>query len=453
MQPSAQVSRLDDARIAEVRRLRRAAIRRRQILVASLFGVAVLVLVLALALHFSAAFALIPLALDVAVLALGARASRQARDWEAKVAKAKRASRHRRQREAQQARQAAQAQGSQSVEAQSVVSQTDTATDAMSKAEIERTIARAKAEKQAALAMRRMQRMAAEAARADAAMPTDQPEAVPPRKVRRHHVDTTASAVPQSQPASQSQPTPSVAAPQSQAVPVQPVQSAPVAQSQTVQSQSAQPTQSQTVAPQAAVSPQTVTPQSETTRSRAESAAEAEDSTAELRKVTRSHALDAFELAASQDLISFSLGAPRQGQEVRAAEPQSLEIKSTKQVAHAEPKAGDAVAAKPNGETRSATGATASETTAAGNPSAARTSSDAGRREPVRELAPDEKPTVPSRDTTMNSIISAKKAERSAQAKAEARAREAVRDAVAAPARSSDSLGGDVDAVLARRRG
>ena len=39
----------------------------------------------------------------------------------------------------------------------------------------------------------------------------------------------------------------------------------------------------------------------------------------------------------SQDLISFSLGAPRDGADVEVDAPESMEIKSTKQVAKAVP--------------------------------------------------------------------------------------------------------------------
>jgi len=42
-------------------------------------------------------------------------------------------------------------------------------------------------------------------------------------------------------------------------------------------------------------------------------------------------------VAASQDLISFSLGEPRNGVDRHAPAPESLEIKSTKQVAKAVP--------------------------------------------------------------------------------------------------------------------
>ena len=61
------------------------------------------------------------------------------------------------------------------------------------------------------------------------------------------------------------------------------------------------------------------------------------DATTELDEVRPARALDAFEVAASQDLISFTLGEPRNGFDVRPEAPESLEIRSTRQVAKAVP--------------------------------------------------------------------------------------------------------------------
>ncbi|NEG69677.1 DUF2339 domain-containing protein [Bifidobacterium choloepi] len=74
------------AYVEGVRSLRRAAIRRRQTLAAVLALATVIVAVLAVLLDFSLWYALIPLALLVVVLAFGVRAVRQAREWERKVA-------------------------------------------------------------------------------------------------------------------------------------------------------------------------------------------------------------------------------------------------------------------------------------------------------------------------------------------------------------------------------
>ena len=67
-------------RIAQVRSLRRAAIRRRRIIVVTLALVTVVVLVCAFSLRFSPLYALIPAAALGIVLALGVHASRQARE-------------------------------------------------------------------------------------------------------------------------------------------------------------------------------------------------------------------------------------------------------------------------------------------------------------------------------------------------------------------------------------
>lgn len=61
------------------------------------------------------------------------------------------------------------------------------------------------------------------------------------------------------------------------------------------------------------------------------------DATTELDEIRPAQALDAFEVATSQDLISFTLGEPRNGFDVRPEAPESLEIRSTRQVAKAVP--------------------------------------------------------------------------------------------------------------------
>lgn len=85
--------------VAQVRDLRRAAARRRKILVGALLGISVLVFVLAVILDFSPYFTLIPIALMCVVLALGARASRQAREWEVRHAQRQRELKERKVRE------------------------------------------------------------------------------------------------------------------------------------------------------------------------------------------------------------------------------------------------------------------------------------------------------------------------------------------------------------------
>ena len=100
-----------EERIAEIRALRHAAVRRRRAIAVSLLTITVVVLVCAFALHFSPLFALIPAALLAAVLALGVRASKQAVAWERKVARyhakvKKRAAAERKRAQAEQAERA-----------------------------------------------------------------------------------------------------------------------------------------------------------------------------------------------------------------------------------------------------------------------------------------------------------------------------------------------------------
>jgi hypothetical protein len=65
--------------------------------------------------------------------------------------------------------------------------------------------------------------------------------------------------------------------------------------------------------------------------------ADASDATSELERVHAAAALDAFDMATQPDLISFSLGAPRNIEESAQQPPESLEIKSMRQVAKAVP--------------------------------------------------------------------------------------------------------------------
>ena len=332
-----KVARLTPQRVAHIRQLRRAAIRRRQILVASLAAVAVVVLVLALVLKFSSLYALIPFSLMCAVLALGVRASKQARAWEAELAAVRRTG----QVVAQVLPQTVGKAARPVVPAQSAapsraagpepVRQEEPATDVLTASEIQDAVDRARAEQKVVKAERAGEAMAARPKAAEATQPA--PSAQPARS---------------EQPARSAEET---AAPE--------------------HSDSAQP---------ADVSASDEVP--------VQAPAEADDATNELARISPSHALDAFEMASSQDLISFSLGASRAGKPVRMAEPESMEIKSTRQVAKAVPPLAGA-------QTRSAD-------------------------------AKDDEAVVSFHDVEAS-------------------------DDVEAPAESSDSLGVDVDAVIARR--
>ncbi|MBF9314845.1 hypothetical protein GK675_04165 [Bifidobacteriaceae bacterium NR002] len=87
MQPTQQKRTLTPEHIARIRAARRAAIRRRCVLVASLALLTFLVLLAGFSGLFSPAFALIPGAMLAVVLYFGSRASKHARQWEAHVAK------------------------------------------------------------------------------------------------------------------------------------------------------------------------------------------------------------------------------------------------------------------------------------------------------------------------------------------------------------------------------
>ncbi|MBT1178470.1 magnesium transporter [Bifidobacterium vespertilionis] len=331
-----KVARLTPQRVAHIRQLRRAAIRRRQILVASLAAVAVVVLVLALVLKFSPLYALIPFALMCAVLALGVRASKQARAWEAELAAVRRTG----QVVAQVLPQTVGKAARPVVPAQSAapsraagpepVRQEEPATDVLTASEIQDAVDRARAEQKVVKAERAGEAMAARPKAAEASQPA-----------------------PSAQPARSEQPARSA---------------------------------EETVAPERSDSAQPAEPSAAETP--AQAPAEADDATNELARISPSHALDAFEMASSQDLISFSLGASRAGKPVRMAEPESMEIKSTRQVAKAVPPLAGA-------QTRSAD-------------------------------AKDDEAVVSFHDVEASGDVEA-------------------------PAESSDSLGVDVDAVIARR--
>lgn len=246
----AQGGRMSEEHIAQVRTLRRAAIRRRRIIVVALAVTTIAVIVAAVALHFSAWFALIPAVMLVAVMALGVRAAKQARDWEQKVARYR--SRMRKQAAAERERaRAEQAERRRLHDAELAearrIAEAQVPTDVMPEGEIRQAVERGKADRDRALNKRKQEA----AAKVEVA-----PEATPDRRnaglsihdERDKQQDTAEHA-----------------------------EDKPVSKEISVPDQS------------------------------------------------------------SQDLISFSLGAPRNGVEVRQAVPESMEIKSTRQVAKAIP--------------------------------------------------------------------------------------------------------------------
>ncbi|MEJ5921046.1 hypothetical protein WD012_01750 [Bifidobacterium thermophilum] len=296
--------RVSHEHIAEVRRLRRASIRHRRIVVAVLVCAAVIVAVAAYLLHFPMAYALIPCGLLVVTLALGARASRHARQWEHKVAQALRQE-HQMRSPAATREQAAPAVSAAQTGAPAVASapaDTPSGADAvetgiMEQHEIHRAVEQTLAERDQALA-----RKAAQARRKD---------------------ERPARPVQAGQPGRPAQPA-DVSEQDGRHVPA----SAADASAADAHASDAR----HEVADKSA---EAVSAESAPVES---APAEPKDVTVELSRVSPATSLDVFDMAAErhQDLISFSWGAPRNHADEPAA-PESLEIKSTKQVAKAVP--------------------------------------------------------------------------------------------------------------------
>jgi len=157
MQPNTKQPGMPTAeRVAQVRSLRRAAIRRRRIIVATLALITVVVLVCAFSLRFSPLYALIPAALLAVVLACGVHAAKQAREWEHELSLArKRAAgnkavaqaqkKAREEQAAQHARQQAQAV------AAAAAAAAEPPTDEMTQREIRQVLRKAQIEQRKAL--------------------------------------------------------------------------------------------------------------------------------------------------------------------------------------------------------------------------------------------------------------------------------------------------------------
>lgn len=329
------------AYIAQVRGLRRAAARRRRWLAGGLLAAAVVALVLAIALHFSPFYALIPAALCAVVCALGVRASKQARAWEAKMAAKER---DRKRKTAAVAKRAAKQRAQQAAAqvAAAAPHEEDARTDVLEQREIRRALHQGRIEQQEALARRQAEQteLAAQS-KAQPAQPAAAKSAEQPAVVSENHRMHAQLVV------------------------------------------------------------------------RDHDTAYPLDETNELSRVSPASAVDAFDMAVNQDLISFSLGSPRNGVEIEQDDALSLEIKSTRQVAKATPRA-----AEPNAESVPA-------------------ASDAA--EPAEESGQtDAKAAQPNR-AAVNDSVAFHETEASA--------------AVEAPDETSDSLGSSLETILARRNG
>lgn len=252
MPASTQSARLTTEHIAHIRELRRESIRRRQILVASLLAVAIVVFALAFIVHYSPLFALIPLALTAAVLAMGANAARQARQWERRVSRYEQKKTSATPTRQGQIDSPAKNHAAESAAPAVQTSRADdAATEVMEQRQIRRVLHDAEVEQAKAKALREAQAKADREAAAPQA--ADHSEAETPSLTVRDERDAHDSV--------------------------------------------------------------------------------ADDATSELASVQPARALDVFDMATSQELISFSLGADHAEDNA----PESLEIKSTRQVSKATP--------------------------------------------------------------------------------------------------------------------
>ena len=316
-------------RIKQIRQLRRAAIRRRRILVLVLLVVTLLVAGLSFPLGYSPWFTLIPLALVMVVLAAGAHASAQARAWERNLAQ--RRARQRRQQAAGLTKGKTSGRPGQTKNE----GRTETATDVLDQGEIRRTLAQAKADQQAALKARRHDSAKPVKSTVDGSKAKDSVGSVksPEKTAERPPAKQADSGPTASKPAT----TKSSKAQKTASTP--PVSKSSVDKSSTsprsksVQSASARTDRSGSVSESAG----------KEHPSPSSTAKAQDDATNELERISPSPALDAFGMAAGQDLISFSLGSARgegSGKDGRNSEdegPHSLEIKSTRQVSVARP--------------------------------------------------------------------------------------------------------------------
>lgn len=380
MPASTPSARLTSEHIAHVRELRRAAIRRRQILAVCLLAITVLVFAVSFPLHFSPLLALIPFVLLLLVLVLGANASRQARQWERKVVRYERAHSG----TGWSKKPSAESKDSKRVnKAEPVAAVTapaeqieDAATEVMEQRQIRRALRDAEIEQA-------KQSEKSDIAQSAADKPAAEPSAMVDESADRKSAAET----------SESSATPD----------------ASVRTDKSIESD-------KSVAPRVEPS---LTVRDE--RDERDDAAAAADATSELVSVRPARALDVFDMSTSQDLISFTLGGEHNADNA----PESLEIKSTRQVSKAEP-VEPAVAEKLIDEARAVKAADDAKAVSAGNA----VDTEPEQRDDADTDADDE---------------AANAAQRAAFHESEERAD------VEAPAATTDSLGAGLDSILARR--
>lgn len=407
MPASTPSARLTPEHIAHVRELRRAAIRRRQILAVCLLAITVLVFAVSFPLHFSPLLALIPFVLLLLLLVLGANASRQARQWERKVVRYERThsgtgwskkpsaeSKDSKRVNKAEPVAAVTAPAEQIEDAVTEVMEQRQIRCALRDAEIEQ--AKAKALRQSAAAYQSAGEHAKQPDKSDTAQSAaDKPAAEPSAMVdesadRKSAAETSESSA------------------------------APDASARTDKSTKSD----KSVAPR-------VEPSLTVRDERDERDDAAADATSELASVRPARALDVFDMATSQDLISFTLGGEHNADNA----PESLEIKSTRQVSKAEP-VEPAVAEKLIDEARAVKAADDAK------------AADAGKAVGAGNAVDTESEQRDDADTNVATDAgdeAANAAQRAAFHESEERAD------VEAPAATTDSLGAGLDSILARR--
>lgn len=404
MPASTPSARLTPEHIAHVRELRRAAIRRRQILAVCLLAITVLVFAVSFPLHFSPLLALIPFVLLLLLLVLGANASRQARQWERKVVRYERTHSG----TGWSKKPSAESKDSKRVnKAEPVAAVTapaeqieDAVTEVMEQRQIRCALRDAEIEQAKAKALR--QSSAAYQAAGEYAKQPDKS-------------DTAQSAA--DKPAAEPSAMVDESADRKSAAETSESSAAPDASARTDKSTKSD----KSVAPR--VEP------SLTVRDERDDAAA--DATSELASVRPARALDVFDMATSQDLISFTLGGEHNADNA----PESLEIKSTRQVSKAEP-VEPAVAEKLIDEARAVKAADDAK------------AADAGKAVGAGNAVDTESEQRDDADTNVATDAgdeAANAAQRAAFHESEERAD------VEAPAATTDSLGAGLDSILARR--
>lgn len=407
MPASTPSARLTPEHIAHVRELRRAAIRRRQILAVCLLAITVLVFAVSFPLHFSPLLALIPFVLLLLLLVLGANASRQARQWERKVVRYERTHSG----TGWSKKPSAESKDSKRVnKAEPVAAVTapaeqieDAVTEVMEQRQIRRALRDAEIEQAKAKALR--QSAAAYQAAGEHAKQTDKS-------------DTAQSAA--DKPAAEPSAMVDESADRKSAAETSESSAAPDASARTDKSTKSD----KSVAPR-------VEPSLTVRDERDERDDAAADATSELTSVRPARALDVFDMATSQDLISFTLGGEHNADNA----PESLEIKSTRQVSKAEP-VEPAVAEKLIDEARAVKAADDAK------------AADAGKAVGAGNAVDTESEQRDDADTNVATDAgdeAANAAQRAAFHESEERAD------VEAPAATTDSLGAGLDSILARR--